>query len=76
MNIIPNLQKMGFVNHNLCKFLELAMNKYMMIVCEIEDVPIRTVQVEWAIGLDKVGSLLLMHLSHFGHTTEVNACVK
>lgn len=31
-NIIPNLQKMGFVNHDLHKFLELAMHRYMTIV--------------------------------------------
>ena len=28
-NIIPNIQKMGFVDHDLCKFPELAMYKYL-----------------------------------------------
>ena len=29
MDILPNLQKMGFVDHDLHKFLELAMDRYM-----------------------------------------------
>ena len=32
--------------------------------------------MEWERGLDKVVLLSLMHMPHFGHSVEVNACVK
>ena len=32
VNIIPNLKNIGFVDHDLCKFLELEMNRYMTII--------------------------------------------
>ena len=69
MNIIPNLQKMGFVDHDLRKFPELAMNRYMNTIQETEDGPIHVVPMEWERGLDKVGLLSPMHMPHFGHTT-------
>ena len=52
-SIITNLQKMGFVDHDLRKFPELEMNRYMTTVREIEDGPIHVVPMEWERGLDK-----------------------
>ena len=46
MDIITNLQKMGFINHGLRKFPELDMTRYMIIVQENEDGPIHVVQME------------------------------
>ena len=57
-NTIPNLQKMSFDDHDLRRFLELEMKKYMTIVYDTEDVPIHMVPMEWARGLDKYGLLL------------------
>ena len=60
MNIIPNLQKIGFVDHNLRKFPELKMNIYMTSIRDTEDGPIHIVPMEWERGLDKYRPLLLI----------------
>ena len=75
-DIIPNFKKMGFVNHDLHKFQELKMYRYMMISYGIKDGPIHMVLMEWERGLDKVILLSLMYMLHFGCTIEVNAHVK
>ena len=43
---------MGFDNHELHKFPELAMDIYMTTIQEIEDGPIHMVPMEWERGLD------------------------
>ena len=68
-NIIPNLKKMSFFNHDLHRFPEVKMKKYMTIVCDIEDGPIHMVPIDWERVLDKVGLLSLMHMPHFDRTT-------
>ena len=82
-NIIPNLQKMEFINHNLRKFLEIVMNIYMTTIRTTEYGPIHVVLMEWERGMDKSRLLSLMHMPHYGHTIEVNggnilstSCVK
>ena len=75
-NIIPNLKKMTFVDHDLQKFPYLAMDKYLISIKDIEDGPTRLVLMEWERGLEKVGLLSLMYMPHFGHSMDVNACVK
>ena len=52
------------------------MLRYMTTVREVEDGPIHLVPMEWVRGLHKSGLLSLMHMPHFGRTTEVNVCVK
>ena len=47
-NIIPNFKKMTFVNHDLQKFPELAMDKYMVVIKDIENSPMNLVLMEWA----------------------------
>ena len=42
-NIIPNIHKLGFIGHDLQKFLELDMKRYMTIVRETKDGPIHVV---------------------------------
>ena len=68
-NNIPNLQNMGFINHDLQKFPELDMNWYMTTVCETKDGPIHVVPMDWERGLHKYGLFSLMHMPPFGHTT-------
>ena len=75
-NIIPNLQNMSFDDHDLRRFLELEMKKYMTIVYDTEDVPIHMVPMKWVRGLEKFGLLLSMHVPHLGRTTELNTFVK
>ena len=75
-SILPNLNNMTFVDHDLWKFLELATDKYIVSVKDTADGPMRLVPMEWARGLDKAGLLSLMYLSHFGRSTDVNVCVK
>ena len=53
MNIIPNLKKMGFIDHDLGKFPKLDMKRYMTIAYETKDGPIHVVSMEWARGLHK-----------------------
>ena len=67
---------MEFVDQDLWKFLELAMDRYLTIVRETEDDPIHIAPMEWERGLDKYGLLSLMHMPHFVCIEEVNACVK
>ena len=74
-NTIPNLQKMGCFDHDLCKFLQLVMDRYMTTFRETKDGPMHMVPREWERGLDKYGLFSLMHMPHFGCTTEVNANV-
>ena len=74
--ILLNLKKIGFIDHDLQKLLELTLSRYMTSLRETEDGPIHLVQMEWEIGLEKLGLLSLMHMPHFGRTTEVNTCVK
>ena len=76
MNILLNMKKMNFVDHDMWKYLELAMEKYIVYVCNIESGPLLLVPMEWERGLEKDGLMSLMHISHFGCTIEVNACVK
>ena len=57
VNIIPNLQKMSFVDHDLQRFIELEMKIYMTGVGDIEYVPLCMVTMEWERGLDKDGVL-------------------
>ena len=47
-NILSNMNKMGFVDHDLWKFPELAMSWYMTFVRETEGGPIHLVPMEWA----------------------------
>ena len=54
-NIILNLNKLGFIDHDLLKFPELEMKRYMTNVRETEDGPIHIVLMEWVRGLDKYG---------------------
>ena len=68
-NIIPNLKKLRFIDHDLHKFPELSMDRYMATLRETEDVPIHIVLMEWERGLDKLGVLSLMHMMHFDRTT-------
>ena len=67
---------MRFVDHELCKFLELDRKNYITIVHDIEDGPLYMVPLERVRGLDKVGLLSLMYMPHFGCTTKFNTCVK
>ena len=76
MNILPNLKNLTFLDHNLRKFPEFTMEKYMVAICEIEDGPTHLVPLECARGLDKDSSLSLMNILHLGRNIEVNACVK
>ena len=76
IDMVPNLKKMGFVNHDLRKFPKLTMERYLTYVREKKDGPIHIVPMEWERGLDKYGILLLMYMPHFGCTTKVNAYVK
>ena len=69
IDMVPNLKKMGFVNHDLHKFPELKMYRYMMISCGIKDGPIHMVPMEWERGLDKAGLFSLIYMPHFGHST-------
>ena len=55
VNIIPNLQKMSFVDHDLQRFTELEMKIYMAGVGDIEYGPLLMVAMEWERGLDKDG---------------------
>ena len=57
VNIIPNLQKMSFVDHDLQRFTELEMKIYMAGVGDIEYGPLCMVAMEWERGLDKYGVL-------------------
>ena len=56
-NILPNLKKMSFIDHDLRKIPEMAMDKYMVFFRDIEDGPTRLVPVEFPRGLDKAGLL-------------------
>ena len=67
---------MGFIDHELNKVPQLAMNRYMTTFMETVDGLIHIVLMEWERGLDKYKLFLLMHMSHFGRTTKFNACVK
>ena len=67
-NIIPNLNKLEFIDHDLHNFLELSMERYMATIREMKDVLIHIVLMEWDRGLDKLGLLLFMHMPHFGCT--------
>ena len=48
---------MSFVDHDLYRFAELEMKRYMAGVCDIEYGPLRMVAMEWERGLDKDGVL-------------------
>ena len=74
--ILLNLKKIIFVNHDLQKFAEFTMNNYMVAVCDTEDGTTHLVPMKWARGLEKASLLSLMHMPHFGHSLELNACVK
>ena len=67
---------MTFGDHDIPKFPELDMKIYMVLVQDTPDRPKHLVPLEWARGLGQAGLLLLMYMSHFGRSTEVNACVK
>ena len=62
------MKTMIIVNHDLRKFPEFSLDKYMVAVYEIEDGPTHLVPMEWPRGLDKAGLLSLMHMSHFGRS--------
>ena len=47
MNILLNMKKMNFVDHDLWKYLDLAMEKYIVYVCNIEGGPLLLVPMEW-----------------------------
>ena len=47
-NILANLKKMTFVDHDLQKFPDLAMNKYMVSIKDTKDGPMHTLQMERA----------------------------
>ena len=42
----------------------------------VEGGPIELVPMYWACGFEKYVIILLLYMSHFGRTTEVNTCVK
>ena len=74
--ILLNLKKIGFIDHDLQKLLELTLSRYMTSLRETEDGPIHLVPMEWARGLNNSGLLSLMHMPQFCHTAELNTCVK
>lgn len=75
-NIIPNLKNVEFIDHDLCKFPKLVMNRYMCNVLDTQDGIIHMVLMGWSKGLHKYGLLLFMHTPHFGHTQKVKMCMK
>ena len=73
-NIMPNLKKLTFVDHDIRKFPELDMKNYVLVQ-DTPDILKCLVPMEWARGLDQVGLFPLIYMPHLGWSTEVNECV-
>ena len=67
---------MTFVDHDLRKYPYLEMDKYMVSIKDTKDGPTCLDLMEWEKGLEKVGLMSLVYILHFGHSMEVNECVK
>ena len=76
MDIMYNLKKFPFYDHELRKLPKLHMSKCMPSVKIMEGDPIQLVPMEQDYGLDKSGIISLLYVPHFGRTTKVNTCVK
>ena len=76
IDIMDNLKKVTFSDHDLRNFPKIHMSKYMTSLQLVEGEPIQLVPMEWPRGLDKPGILSLLYMPHFSCTTEVNMCVK
>ena len=76
VDIMTNRKKLTFIDHNLRKFLKFHPSKYMTSTQWVEGGPIELVPMYWACEFDKYVIILLLYMSHFGRTTEVNTCVK
>ena len=76
VNIIDNLKKLTFSDHDLRKFLELHMWKYMTSVQIVEGMPIQLVPMDWDHVLEKLSIQSPMYMPHFVRTAEVNTCMK
>ena len=66
MDIMPNLRKLSFVDHDMNKHRFLDHQNYMDTIQDMTEVPKIFVAKEWDKGLEKYGILFLLYMRHFG----------
>ena len=76
MDIIPNLRKISFDDHDMKNHRDLDCQKYMDIVQDTPEAPKRFFEKEWARGLEQSGRLSLLYMPHFGRIAPLNTHVK
>ena len=74
-DIMSNLKKLTFSNHDLRKFPKLHMSKYMMLVKLMEFGTLWLLPMDWDHGLEKYGILSILYMPRFFLTTKVNTCI-
>ena len=66
MDIIMNLRKLSFVDHDTRNHRDLDRQKTMNIVQDTPEEPKQFVAKEWVIGLEQSGILSFLYMPHFG----------
>ena len=76
MDIMSNIAKLKFKDCDTRKQVGLERKNYMVTVPAVLSEPQILVPMEWANGVDSVGLLNLLVMSHFGHNVQVTTYVK
>ena len=71
MDIMSNLWKLSFVDHDKNKHKELDCQNYMDTVQDTPYAPKWFVVKEWVRGLEQYDILSLLHMPHFGHSIPI-----
>ena len=75
-DILPNVEKLSYADHDTKPQPDLDRNNYMGIVQDTPQVPQWFVAKEWAKELEQSSILPLLYMPHFGRSTQINTCVK
>jgi hypothetical protein len=78
-DILGKVPKLRYVYHDIkdtMKFVELVPHLYLEMKVDPTTNQSRLVHQVWARGLECIGLLNLVYITHFGQRKEVNACVK
>ena len=76
MDIMSNLRKLYFVDHDMKKHRDMDHQNYMDIVQNKHEAPKWFVAKEWARGLEQYGILSLLYMPHFVHNIPINTYFK
>ena len=74
-DIIPNLRKLSFDDHDMRIQTDLDHQNYIDTVYDTVKAPKRFVANEWTRGLEQCGILSMLYMPHFGYNTPINTYV-